>query len=72
MKLLVYIFDKYRGKAVGVTIGLIFSLLVLIIGFWRTLFILLCVGAGYYIGNKYDKGESFLEFLDKILPKGMR
>ncbi|MDI3508629.1 MAG: hypothetical protein PWP48_567 [Clostridiales bacterium] len=72
MKLLVYIFDKYRGKAIGVTIGFIFSLLVLIIGLWRTLFILLCIGAGYYIGNKFDKGESFLEFLDKILPKGMR
>jgi len=53
-------------------VGLGFGLLVLLIGFWRTIFILLCVGIGYYIGSKFDKGENFLEFLDKILPKGMK
>lgn len=72
MKLLVYLFERYKGKAVGITVGLGFGLLVLLIGFWRTIFILLCVGIGYYIGSKFDKGENFLEFLDKILPKGMK
>jgi len=70
MNVLIYIFNKYKGKAVGVISGLIFSILVLTVGIWKTLFILLFVGIGYYIGDKFDKGESFLEFLDRILPRG--
>ncbi|HHU63173.1 MAG TPA: DUF2273 domain-containing protein [Clostridiales bacterium] len=57
-----------KGKVIGVILGLVFAILVLSIGFFKSLFIALCVFIGYYIGNKFDKKEKFLDFLDKILP----
>jgi uncharacterized membrane protein len=60
--------SKNKGKIIGISLGLVFSILVLTIGFFKSLFIALCVFIGYYIGNKFDKKENFLDFLDKILP----
>jgi uncharacterized membrane protein len=60
--------SRNKGKIIGIILGLVFSILVLTIGFFKSLFIALCVLIGYYIGNKYDKKENFLDFLDKILP----
>jgi len=63
---------RNKGKAVGIVIGLLFGILVLIIGFFRTIFLSLCILTGYYFGNKFDKRENFIDFLDKILPTGLK
>ncbi len=55
----------------GVTIGLLASILVLAIGFFRFLFIAICVVIGYYIGRKLSEDKDYLKnILDKILPPG--
>lgn len=36
---------------IGVGIGLVLAILLLIVGFWKTILILLLAGGGWYIGN---------------------
>ncbi|MDI9513228.1 MAG: DUF2273 domain-containing protein [Caldicoprobacterales bacterium] len=71
-EIVVSCFTKHKGKTVGILCGLLFGIIVLLIGFFRSLFLLACIGIGYWIGNLHDKQESFLAFLDKILPNGLR
>lgn len=61
-------FVENKGKILGVATGLVFSTLVLLIGFFKTVFIVFCVLLGYYIGNKIDNKENILETIEKIIP----
>lgn len=61
---------NHRGKVIGVSLGFLIGVIVLVIGFWKTFFLCLCIGLGYWIGGMTDKKERFIAFLDKILPKG--
>lgn len=67
---LLNIFSKNQGKIIGAFIGLVLSVFILLIGFFRTLLIALFVFAGYYIGKKIDNKEDLVELLDRILPSG--
>lgn len=50
-----FIIDEHRGKAVGVGLGLLASLLFISLGFWQTLFIVLCIFLGYQVGKQVDQ-----------------
>jgi uncharacterized membrane protein len=60
-KVLVYILTEHRGKTIGITLGLLASILFISFGFWRTIFIVFCIFAGYQIGKKLDENTD-LEF----------
>jgi len=60
------IWGKHRGKVVGILVGLSFGLLTAIVGFWRTLFISICIIIGYFIGKRIDNHENFRDLLDRI------
>lgn len=62
----------HKGKTLGIVCGLLFGILILTLGFFRGIFLSLCIGAGYWIGSFYDKKENFLAFLDKILTSGFQ
>ena len=53
-KTIIYLFTEHRGKVIGIIFGLLASILFISYGFWRTIFIILCVLAGYFIGKKID------------------
>lgn len=57
------------GRVVGSALGLVVAVLFLTLGFWRTILLGLCIGAGYALGMYRDSREEFLEFVEKILPK---
>lgn len=63
---------KYGGRVAGSAVGLAIAILFLSIGFFRTLLILICVGIGFCIGMFRDSKEEFLEFVERILPKGLK
>lgn len=63
---------KYFGRLIGSGAGLVVAVLFLSIGFFRTLLILICVGIGFFIGLFKDSKEEFLEFVERILPKGLK
>ena len=65
-----YIKDLWNnnpGKISGVILGFVFSLSILIYGFFKTIFVLFFVGAGLFIGNKIDKKDDLFETAEDIL-----
>ena len=60
-------YNLHSGEIIGAIIGTLFGIIVLLIGFWETVFIGICAFIGYYIGKKVSNNE-ILEILDKILP----
>lgn len=68
---LVSVWRENRGACLGLAAGLVLALMILLIGFWRTAFIVLCGGVGLYLGRKADREEDFFgraadELLDRI------
>ena len=60
-------FYAINGAAIGLIVGLSF----VYFGILETLFLALCVVAGYLIGKQLKKDKTFLKkILDKILPPG--
>lgn len=69
----------HRGKSIGVLLGLIISLSILLFGFFKTVFIVLCVCVGLFIGNKIDKNddlydtfENLFAYLSRLIPPVFR
>lgn len=69
---LLALWQQHSGKIVCCAAGLLFGVLVLTLGFFRTLFLCLCLAGGYVIGKHLDDKEDLLELLDRILPPGYR
>jgi len=65
-QLLTEILSNHRGKFFGVLIGLLFALLVILIGFLQTIFIACCVFIGYIIGKRIDESENLREVMERI------
>jgi len=59
---------KHTGEIIGGLIGLVFAIFVLIFGFFKTLFIFICIGVGIFIGGRYFEKKKLIELLDKHLP----
>lgn len=54
---------QHRGKTIGVSLGLLASILFVSFGFWRTLFIIICITVGYFIGKQLDDKKNFDSWL---------
>lgn len=64
--------NNNKGKFFGAFLGLLLGIIILIIGFFKTLFIFMCTCIGYIIGSKSYKNINFREILERILPPGGR
>lgn len=71
-EVLLRMFQNNKGKTIGATLGFLIAVLALIIGFFKTLFIVICALLGYYIGKKIDNKESIIEVIERILPDGWK
>ena len=69
-KLFEEIWQQHSGKIIGISIGFTLGVLIISFGFFRTLFIILCVVAGFVIGKRIDEKEDIMDILDKLLPPG--
>lgn len=58
--------NNHRGKAIGIGIGLIFGLLAVMIGLLKTLFVAICVGAGYVLGKRADEKGDLHKIIDRL------
>lgn len=54
-KMLTYIVENHRGKAVGLILGMVTGILVINYGFWKALFIVMCIVGGFLIGKAVDE-----------------
>ncbi len=64
------IWQQHSGKILGVSLGFILGVLIISFGFFRTLFVMLCVIAGFVVGKRIDEKEDIMDILDKLLPPG--
>ncbi|WP_432643309.1 DUF2273 domain-containing protein [Acidaminococcus sp.] len=67
-EILLKLFMTSRWRIIGATVGLVVGILFLLLGFFQTVFLLLCIGMGFYIGYKMDAGEDLVDLLDNLLP----
>ncbi|MDD3919787.1 MAG: DUF2273 domain-containing protein [Eubacteriales bacterium] len=65
-------YERYRWTILLVLLGIILTVLIFTINFWRTLLLCVIVGVCFLIGSLLDKGgkDAVKSFFDKILPKG--
>ena len=49
-------------------IGALIALMLLFLGFWRTVFVAVLFGLGYFIGSSKDKAESVKRVINKAFP----
>lgn len=67
------LFESHRTRKIGFITGLATGVAILLIGFFNTLFILLCGTVGLFIGSRFDSKddlvEKILHKLDEILPE---
>ena len=55
-----------KGKVFGGIIGFIIAILVLTIGFFKTLFIVLCTSLGIFLGSEDNRKVRLRQLIDKI------
>ncbi len=58
--------DKHPGKAVGAVAGFLLGMIVVILGFWRTVVIAWFVAAGLYLGKRHDEHKDFGQLLQSL------
>ena len=56
--------EQHPGKSIGLFAGLLIGVLVLSIGFFKTLFLIGCLSVGLLVGTKYDDDKS--AFMQRI------
>jgi len=60
------LWEFHRGKMMGLLIGLVFGLMVVVIGFFQAVFVALCMLAGFVIGKRIDDHIGFGDVVERI------
>ena len=69
-KLLLY-YEDHKGGIIGTAAGFLLAVLILVLGFFKVLFIALFAGVGYYIGTRIHNDKDYIKnLLDRVLPPG--
>jgi uncharacterized membrane protein len=58
--------DEHPGKLLGTVSGFLLGLLVVLLGFWKTLVLFLYVVIGFLLGKSQDDHKKHLEWLDRF------
>lgn len=59
-------FAEHPATVIGVGSGIVLGLAFAVFGFWKTLVVALCVGAGLLIGLQLDNGNDFSDMLERL------
>ncbi len=69
-KILAY-YEEHKGAILGAASGFLLAALILLLGFFRVLFIAFFAGVGYYIGKRVHDDKDYIKnLLDRVLPPG--
>ncbi len=60
---------EHKWTIICACIGLIFALCVIAYGFWKALFICLCIAVGIYVGKKLDEKWNIGESMSRIFKR---
>ncbi len=65
------IYTAHRGGIIGAVTGLLVAVAILLLGFFKVLFIAILAGIGYYIGKRIHEDKDYIKnLLDRVLPPG--
>lgn len=65
------IYTAHRGGIIGAATGLLVAVAILLLGFFKVLFIAILAGIGYYIGKRIHEDKDYIKnLLDRVLPPG--
>lgn len=65
-KIIIHLITEHSGKTLGVILGLIAGIIFLNYGFWRSIFIILCILIGYFIGKNLDDRTNIEGWIKRI------
>ena len=57
-----------QGGAACAVLGALLALMLLFLGFWRTLVVALFAAGGYFIGGTQNKGEALKDLINRCFP----
>ncbi len=57
------------GKVLGGLVGLAIALIIALFGFWKGIFIILCVLVGVYLGARMERQESLQQLVYRFWNK---
>jgi uncharacterized membrane protein len=63
---LLKLWRNHKGKILGVAGGLVFAIFVISYGFFKALFICLCIVVGLYVGKKIDAKVNIRQSLEDL------
>ncbi|MDA8223205.1 MULTISPECIES: DUF2273 domain-containing protein [Desulfosporosinus] len=66
---LVWALESHPGKLFGTSIGFLLGLLLVTLGFWRTLVLALFVVLGFVLGKRQDEHKDISTWLEKNFNK---
>lgn len=61
-----YLLVEHRGKTIGVLLGLLAAIMFVTWGFWRTIFIIICIAVGYFIGKQLDEKKNLDSWMKQM------
>ncbi|MDR2939891.1 MAG: DUF2273 domain-containing protein [Clostridiales bacterium] len=59
----------YLWRIIFTIIGLLVAVSFLLIGFFKTILVLLCCAIGYLVGLAHDKGASIIKYIKQVRGK---
>jgi uncharacterized membrane protein len=66
---LVWAIGNHPGKLIGTSVGFFLGLLMVTLGFWRTLIISLFAVLGFILGKSQDDHQYITAWLERIINK---
>lgn len=62
---------EYKWRVIGIASGILLTVLILTIGFWRTLLLIAITALSYFVGCMLDKSgkEGLEEFFSRLFRK---
>jgi uncharacterized membrane protein len=65
----VWAIDNHPGKLIGTSIGLVLGLLLVTLGFWRTLVLGLFIAGGFILGKRQDNYKDISTWFERNFNK---
>lgn len=66
------VWQNHRGKLIGTILGSMIGISILLFGFFKTVFIMICGLIGLFVGKRVDDKDDLMDIVEKIIPSGFK